>query len=312
MYPTMNNYFLNKKSFIIPFMGMMVMGLLTVSCSSNNDLADAYGNFESEEVVVSAEESGRLLAFNLKEGDKYAENTEVGLIDTTMLSLKRSQLVASRAALDARSLQIAKTAAVQKSQLDLLQKELGRARELSAGKAITTQKFDQIEGETQIAQRQLEQILSQNEQVKAEKKVMEAQLQQVEEQLRRCRILVPQSGTVLQKYAEAGELTAAGKPLFKMADLENMFLRAYISGTQLAEVEIGQQVTVRFDRGTNDFYQTDGVITWVAASAEFTPKIIQTKEERVDLVYAVKVQVKNDGRIKIGMPGEVVFKKSEP
>ena len=312
MYRAMNHYFLNKKNQITRLIGVVVLGLFAFSCSSDESLADAYGNFESDEVVVSAEESGRLLVFNLKEGDKYVANTEVGVIDTTMLWLKRGQLLASRAALDARRLQIAKSSAVQKSQLDLLQKELDRAHELAAGNAITSQKFDQVEGQAQVAQRQLEQILSQNEQVLAEQKVLDAQLQQVDEQIRRCRIIVPQNGTVLQKYAEEGELTATGKPLFKLADLENMFLRAYISGTQLAEIELGQQVTVRFDRGSDDFYQTNGIITWISASAEFTPKIIQTREERVDLVYAIKVRVKNEGRIKIGMPGEVVFKKTEP
>lgn len=286
----------------------IVASLMFVSCSNSHSDADAFGNFESEEVVVSAEENGRLLVFEIKEGDIIQSGSETGLIDTTMLSLKRIQLMASRYSIDARRHQVSKLAAVQKSQLGLLEKELKRAQDMAAEEAITLQKFDQVEGETQIARRQLEQILSQDEQLVAEQKVIDAQIGQIKEQIRRCRITAPVSGTVLQKYTEQGELVAAGKPLFKLADLENMFLRAYVSGSQLPEIQVGETVKVRYDKGTDDFYETEGIISWVASSAEFTPKIIQTKEERVDLVYAIKVKVKNRGQIKIGMPGEVILK----
>jgi HlyD family secretion protein len=282
--------------------------LIISSCSNNDKSADAYGNFESDEVVVGAEESGRLLLFTINEGDVVKLGDVAGRIDTTMLVIKRQQLQASLAALDARLNQIAKTAMVQKAQLELLQKEEMRSKELAAENAITVQKLDQIEGETRIAQRQLEQIISQTDQVKAEQKVIDAQMSAVDEQIRRCDIVAPVEGTVLQKYCEQGELVVVGKPLFKLADLRNMYLRAYVSGSQLSDIQIGASVTVKFDNGKNGFYETAGTVAWIASSAEFTPKIIQTKEERVDLVYAIKILVQNNGQIKIGMPGEVVFK----
>lgn len=288
---------------------VIMTGMIFSSCSSNNDISDAYGNFESDEVIISAEESGRLLFFSVNEGDKVALGDVVGLIDTTMLSIKRDQLMASRVSLDARLLQISKTASVQQAQLDLMKKEFSRAKELSAQEAITTQKYDQIEGETRIAQRQLEQILSQNDQIKAEQKVVDAQIASVDEQIRRCSLKVSSQGTVLQKYVEQGEMVAVGKPLFKVADMQNVYLRAYVSGSQLPDIKIDQSVTVRYDKGSEDFYETKGVIYWVAQSAEFTPKIIQTKQERVDLVYAIKVRVENNGQIKIGMPGEVIIRQ---
>jgi HlyD family secretion protein len=282
--------------------------LIISSCSNNDKSADAYGNFESNEVVVGAEESGRLLLFTVNEGDVVKVGDLAGRIDTTMLVIKRQQLQASHAALDARLNQIAKTAMVQKAQLELLQKEEKRSKELAAENAITVQKLDQIEGESRIAQRQLEQIISQTDQVKAEQKVIDAQMSAVDEQIRRCDIVAPVEGTVLQKYCEQGELVVVGKPLFKLADLRNMHLRAYVSGSQLSDIQIGASVTVKFDNGKNGFYETEGSVAWIASSAEFTPKIIQTKEERVDLVYAIKILVQNNGQIKIGMPGEVVFK----
>lgn len=288
--------------------GSVLIFLFISSCSNNNKTADAYGNFESDEVVVGAEESGRLMQLTINEGDVVKIGDVVGRIDTTMLVIKRQQLQASHAALDARLNQIAKAAMVQKAQLELLQKEEKRSKELAAENAITVQKLDQIEGETRIAQRQLEQIISQTDQVKAEQKVIDVQISAIDEQISRCVIVAPVEGTVLQKYCEQGELVVVGKPLFKLADLRNMHLRAYVSGSQLSDIQIGASVTVKFDNGKNGFYETEGTVAWIASSAEFTPKIIQTKEERVDLVYAIKILVQNNGQIKIGMPGEVVFK----
>lgn len=291
------------------FVSAMLLATMLVSCTNGKLAADAFGNFETGEVLVSAEESGRLLQLSISEGDYVQSQVAVGCIDTTILVIKRSQLLASRQALETKLNQISKNAAVQKVQIELLQKELERAQKLAANDAITAQNFDKVEGEERIARGQLEQILTQTEQVRAEQKVIDAQIEQINEQIRRSVIRSPIAGTVLQKYAEEGELVAAGKPLFKVANLNDMYLRAYISGSQLAEIVIGQEVTVRFDKGSDDFYEASGVVSWVASSAEFTPKIIQTKDERVDLVYAIKVKVENNGQIKIGMPGEVIFKK---
>jgi HlyD family secretion protein len=285
--------------------GFMLM--LLGGCSGNDQLSDAYGNFEATEVLVSAEENGRLLTISADEGDVVQTGQLLGIIDSTMLVLKREQLEASQHALEVSERQADRTVAVQQAKVDLMQKELGRVKAMKDEEAVTQQRFDQAEGEFIIAQRQLAQIQVQKEQVRAEKLVLEAQINALNEQVRRCRVVAPMGGTVLQKYAEAGEMTGAGQPLFKVANIEYLLLRAYITGSQLDDVALGQQVEVLVDKGDDDYHRLEGRVTWVAQSAEFTPKIIQTKEERVDLVYAIKVRVENDGRLKIGMPGEVVF-----
>lgn len=289
---------------------LIVGGLILLflgGCNRNNHLSDAYGNFEATEVLVSAEENGRLLSLSANEGDVVEGGQLLGIIDTTMLVLKREQLKASQYALEVSERQVDNTAAVQQAKLDLMQKELDRVKAMLADEAVTQQRFDQVEGEFIIAQRQLSQIQVQKEQVRAEMEVLAAQINALNEQVTRCRVVAPVGGTVLQKYAETGEMTGAGQPLFKVADIAYMLLRAYIAGSQLGDVAIGQQVEVLIDKGEDDYHRLEGTVTWVAQSAEFTPKIIQTKEERVDLVYAIKVRVANDGRLKIGMPGEVVF-----
>jgi len=287
--------------------GVLVI-LFLVGCRGNNQLSDAYGNFEATEVIVSAEENGSLLSFNINEGDVITKGQVLGQIDTTMLVLKREQLVASYGALEVSEHQVEKSVAVQQAKLDLVQKELTRVSAMLEDGAVTKQSFDQAEGEFIIAKRQLSQIQAQKEYVRARKKVMLAQINSLNEQIRRCKIVSPIKGSVLQKYSQEGEMTAAGRPLFKVGDLENMILRAYVSGSQLDDVVIGSTVEVLIDKGNDDYHRLEGTVTWVSESAEFTPKIIQTKQERVDLVYAIKIMVLNDGKLKIGMPGEVVFK----
>ena len=290
-------------SFIASGLIVMLLG----ACNGKAQLSDAYGNFEATEVLVSAEENGRLLSLTINEGDVIQAGQLLGIIDTTMLVLKREQLKASSKAMEVSERQVDKTVAVQQAKIDLMQKELTRVKAMLSDEAVTQQRFDQVEGEFIISQRQLSQIKAQKEQVKAEKLVLAAQINALNEQVSRCRVVAPVAGTVLQKYAEAGEMTGAGRPLFKVADIKHMLLRAYITGSQLDDITIGQQVEVLIDKGDDDYHHLEGILTWVAQSAEFTPKIIQTKEERVDLVYAIKVRVANDGRLKIGMPGEVVF-----
>jgi HlyD family secretion protein len=298
---------MKNRIFIQCLMATGFMLMLLGGCSGNDQLSDAYGNFEATEVLVSAEENGRLLTISADEGDVVQTGQLLGIIDSTMLVLKREQLEASQHALEVSERQADRTVAVQQAKVDLMQKELGRVKAMKDEEAVTQQRFDQAEGEFIIAQRQLAQIQVQKEQVRAEKLVLEAQINALNEQVRRCRVVAPMGGTVLQKYAEAGEMTGAGQPLFKVANIEYLLLRAYITGSQLDDVALGQQVEVLVDKGDDDYHRLEGRVTWVAQSAEFTPKIIQTKEERVDLVYAIKVRVENDGRLKIGMPGEVVF-----
>ncbi|MGQ1947618.1 HlyD family secretion protein [Geofilum sp. OHC36d9] len=288
---------------------ILVLGGFT-SCGKGYPEADAYGNFEVDEVVVSAEENGRLLKFELNEGDAVTANRKLGLIDTVMLVLNRQQLDASALSVQARSMQLQKTIEVQKARLEMLQKEAQRVIQMFDAGAATQRSYDEVTGQLLVARRELAQVRSQEAALKAETALIGAKKAMLNEQLKRCRVVSPVSGTVLQKYVEAGEMVAPGKPLFKVADIHNIELRAYVSGSHLSEVTIGREVTVRYDKGKNDYGVTTGKISWISSSAEFTPKIIQTKEERVDLVYAFKVIVPNkDGVLKIGMPGEVLFDK---
>jgi HlyD family secretion protein len=280
------------------------------SCGKGYPEADAYGNFEVDEVVVSAEENGRLLKFELNEGDAVTASHELGLIDTVMLVLNRQQLDASSLSVQARSMQLQKTIEVQKARLEMLQKEAQRVIQMFDSGAATQRTYDEVTGQLLVAQRELAQVRSQEAALKAETSLIGAKRALLNEQLKRCRVVSPVSGTVLQKYVEAGEMVAPGKPLFKVADIHTIELRAYVAGSHLDQVTIGREVTVRYDTGKDDYGVTSGKISWISSSAEFTPKIIQTKEERVDLVYAFKVIVpNNDGVLKIGMPGEVLFDK---
>ncbi len=306
-----NNELKRSCSHLLGTLGVVMILMTAAGCNSNMDESDAYGSFEADEVIVSAEENGRLLQFHLNEGDRLEKGQSAGLIDTTMLVLSLKQLEASIGSVNARVLQLQKNLEVQNARLNLLQKETDRITRLHQEGAATAQQFDKVTGELEVALAEREQVRSQRATLRAEEQLVKTRMESVAEQLSRCHITVPVSGRVLQKYADEGELAMAGKPLFKMAETSELTLRAYVSGSQLAQVIVGQPVTVRFDKSNDQIDELDGVITWVASSAEFTPKIIQTREERVDLVYAIKVRVSNpEGELKIGMPGEVRFKKS--
>ncbi len=291
--------------------GVILILLIAAGCTNHDDESDAFGNFESDEVIVSAEENGRLLQFDMNEGDRLEKGQECGLIDTTMLVLNLKQMEASRASVNARILQLYKTLDVQKARIDLMQTEADRTTRMHQEGASTAQQFDKVTGELKVAMAEREQVRSQRAALLAEEQLVMARMEAAYEQLNRCHIKAPVSGIILQKYVDAGELAVTGKPLFKMAQISELTLRAYVAGSQLHQVAIGQKVTVRYDKDQDDYSEKEGVVSWVSSSAEFTPKIIQTKEERVDLVYAIKVRVPNpEGELKIGMPGEVRFKMS--
>lgn len=278
------------------------------SCNGNNSLSDAYGNFEAEEVVVSSRANGTIIQLNINEGDVLDEGVLVGLVDTVLPRLEMEQLLASAKGVDARITQLQRSIEVQTERLAVLKKEFDRVTNLHKQQAIPTQKYDEVAGQYNVALREMEQVKSQRLVLESEKAMTQSRIDAAKEQLIRCRINTPVAGTILEMYAEQGEFTTAGKPLFKMAGLDELTLRVYVSGSQLDNVTIGQEVTVKFDKDAESEHQTRGVVSWIASSAEFTPKIIQTKEERVDLVYAVKVKVPNpDGKMKIGMPGEIIF-----
>lgn len=285
----------------------IILGFLVTllwSCNTNNDRADGYGNFEATETTISAEANGKILFFDLEEGKVLEENQTVGVIDTVQLSLQRERLLASKNTIFSKSENVLSQREVIKEQLKVAQNDKNRIENLIGEKAATQKQLDDINGQINILRERIKSVESQNAPITNEVKSIEVQIQQIEDQIRKSTIKNPIKGTVLVKYAEPNEITAFGKPLYKIADLDQMILRTYISENQLAHLKIGQQVTVKID-ALEQMKSYPGHISWISNEAEFTPKIIQTKEERINLVYAVKIRVKNDGSLKIGMPAEM-------
>lgn len=278
--------------------------LTLISCGQSNGKADGYGNFEATEITVSAENNGKLMQFDVQEGNKLQQNTFVGYIDTIPLALKREQLLVSKDVVSSKSKGVLSQIAVLKAKLKTANTNKERTENLIRDNAGTQKQLDDILGEIDVINQQIRSVEIQNAPVVNELKSIDVQLKQIEDQIEKCKIVNPITGTVLTKYTEPNEITAFGKPLYKIADLEHMELRVYVSETQLANLKIGEEVTVKID-DKDDMKGYPGTITWIASEAEFTPKIIQTKEERVALVYAVKMTVKNDGSLKIGMPAEM-------
>ncbi|MGB5430965.1 HlyD family secretion protein [Eudoraea sp.] len=274
------------------------------SCGVDNGKADGYGNFEATEITISAENNGRLMQFNVKEGDLLDKGTFLGYIDTIPLSLKREQLLSSKAVVSSQSKSVLSQISVLNAKLKTANANKLRAENLIADNAGTQKQLDDINGEIDVIKQQILSVEIQNAPVVNELKSIDVQLRQIDDQISKSKIINPVNGTVLTKYAETNEITSFSKPLYKIADLSTMKLRAYFSEPQLAGLKIGQEVTVKID-DADAMQSHKGTISWIASEAEFTPKIIQTKEERVALVYAVKVDVANDGSLKIGMPAEV-------
>jgi HlyD family secretion protein len=274
------------------------------SCDSDHVKADGYGNFEAVETIISAENKGKLIQFNIEEGQVLQKGENVGYIDTIPLALKKEQLMVSKSIIFSKSKGILSQIKVLEAELKTATISKKRTENLLKENAGTQKQLDDIDGKINVIKQQIESIKIQNAPVINEIKSMDVQLKQVEDQLQKSSITNPINGTVLVKYAEANEITSFGKPLYKIADLSTVQLRVYVSETQLSEIKIGQEVTIKIDAGETMKNYT-GVISWIASEAEFTPKIIQTKEERVNLVYALKINVINDGSLKIGMPAEM-------
>lgn len=278
-----------------------------VACNKNNDKADGYGNFEATEVTISAEASGKIEYLNLEEGAIVAPNTQVGLIDTIQLYLSKQQLIASKNTIASKSGNVLSQTAVLNEQLKTTLIEQKRIQNMFAENAATKRQVDEINGKVNVLNEQIKSIKTQEAPISNEQKSIDVQIEKINDQIQKCKITSPFQGTVLAKYSEANEITNFGKPLYKLADLTTMTLRVYISEKQLNQIKVGQKVTVKIDT-QEDMKSYPGTISWISSSAEFTPKIIQTKEERANLVYAVKVNVKNDGSLKIGMPAEMWIK----
>jgi len=295
------------------FILLSALTLLLFSCNNGKLKSDAAGNFEAVETVVSAEASGKIMAFSITEGEVLKPGQVVGYIDSTQLYLTKLQLKQSRKAILTGRPDIT-------TQLESLQKELANAisdrnriQNLVKGEVASQKQLDDANTRVEVLQARIDaqkSALSTSSNALTEQGgTVEVQLALIEDQLKNCRIVNPVEGTVLAKYTEPFEMTAQGRPLYKIADLNNMYIRIYVSETQLSHIKTGQKVEVLIDSDDKDYKKYEGTISWISSKAEFTPKIIQTKEERVTLVYAVKVLVKNDGYLKIGMPGEVNFVK---
>ena len=278
------------------------------ACNGNDNGSDAYGNFEAREIIVSAESQGKLLEFNIEEGEQLKKNQQVGWIDTSTLHIQKEQLKAQKQAVASKLANIKAQIEVQQEQKQNLLTEKNRIEKLYKDQAATKQKLDDISGKYEVLLKQIEATKTQINAVHKEMEVIGRQIDLVDEQIRKAKIINPVNGTVLEKYVEETEITAMGKALYKIARLDEIDLRVYISGAQLPSVKIGQKVTVLVDKNAKTNQEFEGKVIWISDQAEFTPKIIQTKEERVNMVYAVKVRVQNDGTMKIGMPGEVKFK----
>lgn len=286
----------------------MAAAALAMSCGTEAEF-DAQGSFEATEVVVSAEAAGRILWFDAEEGTAVEPGVRIGQIDTLQLDLQRRQLEAQQAALLASRPDIRAQAAALREQIAKQERELTRVQNLLRDGAATTKQRDDIEAQIRILQSQLSAALSSLDKstvtIDGNAAVVEAQIAALDDRIARCRIASPIAGVVLAKYAEAGELAAVGKPLLKVADLEHLYLRAYFTSEQLAAIRVGDAVTVTADFGGDQRYDYEGRITWISPESEFTPKTIQTRDSRANLVYAAKIAVQNDGRLKIGLAGEV-------
>ncbi len=300
-----NNIEYTMQKFIL----LLACMALLAGCSGRNERSDTYGNFETVEYLISAEGQGRIQRFDVEEGDVLSRGQVVGYIDTTAVHLQKKQLEARIDAIKAQRSAVRAQIGIQESQKETLLVEKERLENLLKDGAATGKQMDELKGQLDVLDKQLISTRTQFQTIRAEIRALEAQVRITQDQINRHLIVNPVDGTVLEKYSEPFEMALPGKALYKIADLKTMILRVYISGDQLAFVKIGQEVGVIIDDPETMKEPLTGRISWISGKSEFTPKIIQTREERINLVYAVKVEVPNDGRLKIGMPGEVVFSK---
>lgn len=298
---------------------------LLLACHSKKNVFDASGSFETDEVIVSSQLNGQLVSFNVNEGDNLSQGQVVGSVDAENISLQKEQVEASIESLTEKTTNVKPQVEllqdqlrVQQTQLNNLLHEKARIERLVKADAATGKQLDDITNQVEVTRKQMEvtrqqiavqksNVATQNRSILSESKPLQKRAEQLQEQLSKSKIINPINGTVITKYAERGEVTSAGKALYKIADLSYLTLRAYITGAQLSQIKLNQTVTVLIDNGKNDYRNYKGIITWISDKAEFTPKTIQTKEERANLVYAVKIKVRNDGFLKIGMYGEVML-----
>lgn len=291
--------------------GLLLFIFLFSSCKSNDDKYDASGYFEAVETIVSAQANGQILSFDVNEGQQLTEGQEVGQIDSTQIYLTLLQLESQKGAVLSRKPDVSSQTAILKTQIATAKQNLARVEKLFAGNAATQKQLDDAQSAVNVLEKQLSaQQISLNDasvSISKETNPISYQISQLQNQLEKTHIINPVNGTVLVKYAEKDEVTAMGKPLYKIADLSEIILRAYVTNDQLSSLKLGQDVKVMVAKGGGKTTDYKGKIDWISDKAEFTPKTIQTKDERANEVYAVKIRVKNDGFLRIGMYGEVKF-----
>ena len=285
--------------------------LMLASCGNKEKAYDATGVFEATETTVFAEQSGALMTFDVNEGDVIAQGHEVGLIDTTQIWLKIQQAGATKTVYQSQKPDMEKQIAATRQQLAKARQDQQRYKELVADGAAPSKMLDDATNQVAVLQKQLDaQISALNTQLStlnSQLTTVDVQVDQLRDQLQKCHVSAPISGTVLEKYVERGEFVTTGKPLFKIADTDHMFIRAYVTSAQLKDIKVGQKAKVFADYGDGQKKEYDGIVSWISSRSEFTPKTILTDDERADLVYALKVAIRNDGYVKIGMYGEVKF-----
>ena len=288
---------------------LLGLAVLFFACHGEDGEYDATGVFETTEVIVSAQGTGEIMRFDIDEGKTVDAEVELGYIDTVQLSLKKQELLANLEATDSRRYNVGRQIASLREEIATQKREQQRYQNLVQAKAANQKQLDDINARLATLEKQLaaqtETLENGNRTVSGQVRMLEAQLAQVEDQIGKCRISSPINGTILSKYAEAGELASQGRALFKVGDIVNMYLRAYITADQLTELKIGQSVRVFADEGESGHREYAGTVSWISDKAEFTPKTIQTRDERANLVYAVKIQIQNDGFVKRGMYGEI-------
>ena len=288
---------------------ILIISLLS-SCGKETDQADAYGNFEATEILVSSEISGRIITFGATEGSLIENGKELAVIDTVLLSLQKNEIEANKKSIRTRINSISAQNNILEQQISNINVNIVRFEKMMVDDAATQKQLDDLTGQVEVLKKQIDANNTQKASVASELNVADAKEALLNEQIKRAVVLSPLTGTLIEKYAEAGEITAAGKPLAKIADMSVIKLKVYVSGAGIDNVKTGETCTVRIDEGEKGYRQFTGTISYVSEKAEFTPKIIQTKEERVTLVYAVTINVVNDGTLKAGMPGETIFTKN--
>lgn len=290
---------------------LLITALILAGCRNKSGQADAYGNFEATEVIVSAETSGRIMNFDVNEGTDVDSGSIIAVLDTTLFHLQKNEIDAGMKGIRTRINSIDAQNAIFKQQIDNLNVNIARIANMLKDDAATKKQYDDLTGQAAVLEKQIAANNVQKVSVADELAVYRSKKATLNEQVVRSIIKSPVRGTVIEKYAEAGEVATAGKPMVKIADLSLIKLKVYVSGAQLPGIKTGQKCTVRIDNGEKGYSSVEGTVSYISGKAEFTPKIIQTKEDRVTLVYEVTVDVRNDGTMKSGMPGEVIFREKQ-